>query len=157
MKKNLIPSLLPSAKGKLTYLSRSIGTLLTVGLMAFTFTACEDPCIGPIQDICPPGHPCQNPPADTTGCNPTTAVTVEHVGCGVGVWGAYWLRTDSGDLLQPWLSNDTSSIQPGERYLISYGPAQRDNLYDSVITCMALVPMGDPIRINCMKPEVVPR
>jgi hypothetical protein len=148
MKNNTIPSLPPLMKWKLTQVSRSLGTLLCMSLMAFTFTSCDDPCIGPVADICPP--------VDTTACQPTTAVTVENVGCGVGVWGSFWLRTDYGDLLQPWISNVTTPINPGERYLIAYGPAQRDHLYDSLVICMAVAPMGTPIRINCMQAESNP-
>jgi hypothetical protein len=139
-------------------ISRTIGIAATALMLAITVTGCEpeDPAGPIVVDICPPGHPCQNPPANFC-CTPVTAVTVENVGCGVGVWGAYWFRTDNGDLLQPWLSNMTAPINPGERYLIDFGPAQRDHLYDSVITCMALVPMGTPVRINCMQAESVPQ
>jgi len=143
-------------KNTLSRAFRKVVFIFSLSAAAGSISSCEEEIKGPIVvDICPPGDPCQNPPVPVC-CTPVTAVTVENVGCGVGVWGAYWLRTDNGTLLQPWLSNVTAPINPGERYLIDYALVQRDHLYDSVITCMALVPMGTPIRINCMQTEGTP-
>lgn len=137
------------AKSRLSAIGKFALTLMSVTMLSCGEKECVEPR-EPMIPICPPYQPGQ-PEPDPITCNPETYVTVTNVGCGVGVWGSKWLQLDNGDLLQPWLSNNTAPIEAGQRYRISYAPAVRDNLYDSVITCMALVPFGTPVRINCMQ------
>jgi hypothetical protein len=80
-----------------------------------------------------------------------TYVTVKSSGCGVGIWGNKWLQLDNGEFLQPWDGpQGLPAVTEGQRLMISYKVIARDHRYDNEITCMALTPPANAIRITCI-------
>ncbi len=79
-----------------------------------------------------------------------TYVTVRSSGCGTGLWGNLWLQLENGAYLQPWDGpQGLPAVTAGQRLKISYQVMKRDHRYDQVITCQALTPKADAIRITC--------
>lgn len=122
--------------------------LLFIWLMALGLSSCEEKeCVKP-RSFCGTG-------SDMASCN--TYVTVKSAICGVGIWGNLWLQLENGEFLQPWESPLTlpATVKPGQRLKIRYEVISRDNRYANVITCMAVPPASQAIRITCIE-EVEP-
>jgi hypothetical protein len=101
------------------------------------------------------------------GCNkdddepapPTCAMTATFRNniCGVGVWGAYVLELENGDIVQPWdAPADVAkfSPEPNLKIRVTVSTVARDGRYDNTIVCMAYGPYTDKIarqvRIDCI-------
>ncbi len=142
MKFNLLKPFKNIAAGKLLAV-----VFAAVSSMAMFSCTKDDvtPTIWPEPVICPPHD-------STSHCTPDTYVTVRFTGCGVGVYGAYWLQLDNGDYLQPWSSDVIFTPQDGQRLKINYQEVTRDSRFDSVIVCQALVPTPTAaIHVACLR------
>lgn len=94
---------------------------------------------------------CGTPP---NGANCDVLVTAENVMCGNGVWENTWLKLDDGTYLQPWESAvNVSQLTPGQRYRIGFEKVTRDSRYDQGVTCQAVPPPSDAVRITCLEPD----
>ena len=84
----------------------------------------------------------------------TTFATAQPAMCGTGAWGSTWLKLDDGTWLQPFENAVAgASLEEGQRYKIGYEKMARDNRYDGQVTCLAVPPAADAVRITCISAE----
>jgi hypothetical protein len=77
--------------------------------------------------------------------------------CGVGLWGAYVLELENGEIVQPWdAPTEVGKFVPlpNQEVRITVATVARDGRYDNLPVCMAFGPFTDKIarqvRIECL-------
>ncbi|MCU0448686.1 MAG: hypothetical protein MUC97_02420 [Bernardetiaceae bacterium] len=85
--------------------------------------------------------------------------TFRHNLCGMGVWGAFVLELENGEVVQPWAADaHLTNFTPGpdQTVWVQIATTERDNRYEGVPTCRALGPyterIGRAVRILCLAP-----
>lgn len=95
---------------------------------------------------------CGTPPGNPSHCQLTATAT--NVMCGSGVWQSTWLKLDNGAYLQPYENvSGYANLVPGQRYRLGYEKMTRDNRYDGQVTCLAMPPAAEAVRLTCLQPE----
>lgn len=104
-------------------------------------------------------HHIHPPKEKDCGCKAKTTATVRNNICGIGLWGAFVLELENGDILQPWAADSTHfakmQLKDGQKITISFSEMQKDNRYDNVMTCAAIGQYWNfkaAINIHCIAP-----
>jgi hypothetical protein len=87
----------------------------------------------------------------------TQKATFRNNLCGVGLWGAYVLELENGEIVQPWdapAEVGKFAPLPNQEVRVTLTTVARDGRYDNIPVCMAFGPFTDKIarqvRIECL-------
>ncbi|GEM_PF-5585936 len=90
----------------------------------------------------------------------TIKATFRNNICGVGVWGAYVLELENGEIVQPWdAPASVANLVPTSNQVVrvTVTTVPRDTRYDNTIVCLAIGPYSDKIarqvRVDCISAD----